>query len=433
MSIFHLLQSIILYPSRQIISKINPKQEFYLKPPSRMPALHHPIPLTKEICSAIPEEFVSMAKTLKQNLVNAKHALLTTHIGADGDGLAAMLILKNIITQMNPHTEVQMLLSDRVKNDKYTFLPNYKDIEAFDSNIIKDKYDVALSTDVPNLSQIESPAIKNAIKDATLSVQIDEHARGSSSFYPSKDSHFYINDTSSFSSGEIVLKLCREWESDQPLLRKNDLDLAYFSLIHDNQWLLVTPQQSNNLTSSPPLQLRNSLRQVMNGSFQAIENNLKHIMSSLGHKENMIFQQIVKDLNTHYHIFGNSFNIAIFSISQEDFQTLNQEQKNKLGEDFNKKQDQIIWEEATGLMPKLAAYNPNADLLFLIIEKDKKTAEGIEFKVCLRSNDHKALSELDLTKIAQIIPTSEEYQKKAGGHSRASGANIIAEDLETAL
>ena len=82
---------------------------------------------------------------------------------------------------------------------------------------------------------------------------------------------------------------------------------------------------------------------VMNGSFQAVENNLKHIMSSLGHKENIIFQQIVKDLNTHYHIIGNSFNIAIFSISQEDFQTLNQEQKDKLGEDFNQKQDQIIF------------------------------------------------------------------------------------------
>jgi hypothetical protein len=412
MSIFHLLQSIIFYPSRQIVSKFTPKEKIHLKSFSRMPALHHPVPLAKEICSAIPEEFVSMAGTLKQNLCKAKNVLLTTHIGADGDGLAAMLILKDLIMQINPQAEVQMLLSDRVKNDKYSFLPNYNDIEALDLNIIKDKYDVAISTDVPNLSQIESPAIKDAIQNATLSVQIDEHARGSSSFYPDKNSHLYINDASSSSSSEIVLKLCGEWESEnQPLIGKNDLDLAYFSLIHDNQWLLVTPQQSNNLTSSPPLQLRNSLRQVMNGSFQAVENNLKHIMSSLGHKENMIFQQIVKDLNTHYHIFGNSFNIAIFSISQEDFQTLNQEQKNKLGEDFNKKQDQIIWEEATGLMPKLAAYNPNADLLFLIIEKDKKTAEGIEFKVCLRSNDHKALSELDLTKIAQIIPTSEEYQK----------------------
>jgi nanoRNase/pAp phosphatase (c-di-AMP/oligoRNAs hydrolase) len=92
-----------------------------------MPELHHSIPLAKEICSAIPEEFVSMAETLKQNLYTAKNVLLTTHIGADGDGLAAMLILKDLIMQINPHAEVQMLLSDRVKNDKYSFLPNYKD------------------------------------------------------------------------------------------------------------------------------------------------------------------------------------------------------------------------------------------------------------------------------------------------------------------
>jgi hypothetical protein len=234
MSIFHLLQNIILYPSRQFVppinpkdKRINPKETIHPQSFSRMPALHHPVPLAKEICSAIPEEFVSMAGTLKQNLCKAKNVLLTTHIGADGDGLAAMLILKDLIMQINPQAEVQMLLSDRVKNDKYSFLPNYNDIEALDLNIIKDKYDVAISTDVPNLSQIESPAIKDAIQNATLSVQIDEHARGSSSFYPDKNSHLYINDASSSSSSEIVLKLCGEWESEnQPLIGKNDLDLA---------------------------------------------------------------------------------------------------------------------------------------------------------------------------------------------------------------
>ena len=98
MSIFHLLQNIIFSPSRQpatqINQGINPKKTIHPQSFSRMPALHHPIPLAKEICSAIPEEFVSMTETLKQNLCKAKNVLLTTHIGADGDGLAAMLILK---------------------------------------------------------------------------------------------------------------------------------------------------------------------------------------------------------------------------------------------------------------------------------------------------------------------------------------------------
>lgn len=116
---------------------------------------------------AIFQEFI-------QALGRAKTALITVHIGPDGDALGAMLALKHAFDKHYPHLKVLDCLMDGKMPEVYAFMPGINEVKDVQtSKDILDQYDLAISVDCGSVDRLG--AVAPLFENAGVSVNVDHH------------------------------------------------------------------------------------------------------------------------------------------------------------------------------------------------------------------------------------------------------------------
>ena len=375
--------------------------------------------------------------------------LLTTHSGPDGDGLAATIVLANIIKTINPEAKITLISPDPVKSDRYNALKtpqekgllsytDYKTSTSENLTALKNTENlVTITADVPNISLFANPELESIIKNSDSVLQIDEHGFGSQELY-SGDNLDYLHDPEAVSSSHIVLKIAQQLQkkSEQPLLNPDLLKFIYYGASHDNQFVARGESaQPGNSKHQTMLALRQEL-DPKSENLDAVDSNIYKIMTEPSTKEQDILAYIANcDATADLIRFPETdTRIVINKITQDDIDSLNMKDQAKLGSDYDR-DNRYHWTNVKGIMPHLAKQNSDkADIQILVTETDAKlSAEGQKkFKIGLRVNDG-GNSNANVAQLAKEIPEQVDLKQKAGGHTSAAGAYYLANSVDQVI
>jgi phosphoesterase RecJ-like protein len=130
------------------------------------------------------------------------HFLITTHVNADGDAYASSVAVALLLKHLGKN--YTLLFPDAFKENRYSFLPLYDQIQTYEESKQYPKFSAAIICDAPGEGRI--PGVSDLLPPREFRLKIDHH--------PAENSmaKYNFEDTNASSASRLVYELAIQFE-----------------------------------------------------------------------------------------------------------------------------------------------------------------------------------------------------------------------------
>ncbi len=128
--------------------------------------------------------------------------LISTHRNADGDGIGAMLALREVLRAKG--RECRIVISDESANRKFSFLSGFDQIESLESPGDRTLFDRAIFVDTPSFATRRVGDVVELLKENAQVLVVDHHAGND------EEGDVRLVDPKASAASEIVFRLIQE-------------------------------------------------------------------------------------------------------------------------------------------------------------------------------------------------------------------------------